>query len=715
MKRVLIQIILLAMASSLISQTLKQPGSFFKNGVPLIPEPKEVTFDTKTHIAQSIKIEFAIDIDPVIKKVLELNIQLSEKKDGLREIELVKVDAKELNFNEQQQKEGYRINIQEKKAVIQAVTDAGLFYGAQTFLQLVQPDGTLHTGTIIDWPDLGWRAVHFDSKHHQDRYDYYEDIIPKLAYYKINAIVFEIEDKLAFASHPRISAPGAFTKQQLRQLADLAREHYIDFIPLVQGLGHARYILKHPEYKHLREIPESTWQFCPLKQESFKVLFDLYDEAIKATGTETYFHIGGDESYDLALCPDCEKRAEKIGREGVYLIWLKKAAEYLSDKGLTPIIWDDMVLQFRPEHMAQLPKNIVYMRWNYIAPRVEHTTLFEMGYRCMVAPATQCTVPLFPDYEKRLYNIAYFIPSGRDQGAIGSLCTAWDDAGLHMETFWQGFIASAEYAWSGDKPGMDEFRVKFTRLFYGPNSQNLSTVYNILSQAGEFWQNSRGAHVWERNRLNRPIEFPRLPDEQIHYNSDWSSYLDGSNGAYNLMKEANRLDLLYKNAEEMIQLNLENNPKEKINLDVLNSIVQLLRYNADLMRTRYNLALDYSQASACADSANYDKSLDHLKTAHNRLQALLEQQQQAREQLIIAWEQTRYPKDRRDLGRAMSYFVPPKHVHLAELSANYDYLFWLENSLDLKGMADSLKETIARISKEQPKRKTDEWRKESDY
>ncbi len=715
MKRFFILILFSAIVSPLISQTIKQQGSFFKNGVPLIPEPKEIIFNTKTHIAQSIKIEFAIDIDPTIKKVLELNIHLSEKKDGLKEIELVKVEAEELDFSEQQQKEGYRIIIQEKKAIIQAVTDAGLFYGAHTFLQLVQPDGTLFTGSVTDWPDLAWRAVHFDSKHHQDRFDYYQDIIPRLASYKINAIVFEIEDKLAYTSHPRISAPGAFTKQQLRQLADLARQHYIDFVPLVQGLGHARYILKHPEYKHLRELPESTWQFCPLEQESFKVLFDLYDEAINATGAETFFHIGGDESYDLALCPDCAKRAEKIGREGIYLLWLQKAADYISKKGLTPIIWDDMILQFRPEHMVQLPKDIVYMRWNYIDPKVEKTTLFEQGFRCMVAPATQCTVPLFPDYEKRLYNIAYFIPSGRDLGAIGSLCTAWDDAGLHMETFWQGFIASSEYAWSGDKPGIDEFRAKFTRLFYGPNAQNLSTVYNALAQAGEFWQNSRGAHVWERSRLNRPIEFPHLPNEQIHYDSDWSSTLDASNGAYSFMKEANRLDLLYKHAGEILQLNLKNNPKQEINLKVLNSIVTLLRYNAELLRTRYHLALDYSRASACADSADYDKSLTHLKIAHNRLQTLLDHQQQAREHLIMAWEQTRYPKDRRDLGRAMSYFVPPKHIHLAELSANYDYLFWLENTLDLNEMTNSLQKIIVKISQEQTRRKTDQWRKEFDY
>ena len=66
---------------------------------------------------------------------------------------------------------------------------------------------------------------------------------------------------------------------------------------------------------------------------------------------------------------------------------------------------------------------------------MKKTALFDKGYKCMVAPATQCTTPLFPDYEKRLENIACYTPAGFHKGAVGALCTAWDDSGLNFETF----------------------------------------------------------------------------------------------------------------------------------------------------------------------------------------------------------------------------------------------------------------------------------------
>ncbi len=681
----------------------KEDGLLFEHGIVLIPEPQQASFTSeKSIIGSSIKINSTIDIDPFIKNLLEMDITLTDKKKGIRQIDLQLLSPEEFGLGDKALAEGYKITIDNKKIVIQANTNAGLFYGAQTLLQLIAPDGSIPLGEIADWPDMNWRAVHFDTKHHQDRLEYYQDIIPKLASYKINAIVFEIEDKLAYTKHPEIAAQGAFKKQELRELADLAHKYYIDFIPLVQGLGHVRYILKHPEYAHLRETPESTWQICPLKNDSFKLLFDLYDEAIEATGTKKYFHIGGDESYDLAQGPQCRKKAEKIGKAGIYLIWLNKVAKHLEEKGLQVIIWDDMVLKFGQENLKMLPKNVVYMRWNYDTDRVKKTALFDAGFRCMVASATQCTTPVFPDYENRLQNIAYFTPSGRDKGAQGELCTAWDDSGLNMETFWLGFIASAEYAWSGDKPGLDEYRAKFIRRFYGPHAKDILTVYNILSQAGNFWNDSRGKNFWRRNRMNHPIQFPPLPDESLYFNNEWAEQITSQSSSFAMSIEAQRLARLYQTAGNIILENLDRDIKNKMNLRVLLSVVRLFKLNTDLLQVRYDLAKEFSAASDFANAGQFSHALEKLEEAQKILKYLIDEKKQTQDYLEKAWQENQYPRDRSDLGSPMPYYVDRDRLHFAELSANYDYMFWVEKTNHLSAYLTRL-QNLSKIYKNNTK------------
>jgi hexosaminidase len=689
----------------------KQDGLFFKRGINIIPEPKNATLANETtQISRSLKVNTTYEIDPFIKNFLEMEIVLTDEKGGIKECTLELVSEDEFELAEKNKSQAYKLVIEEKKISVRAISNEGLFNGVQTFLQLLQKNEFVPIGEIVDWPDLAWRAIHIDTKHHQDRFEYYQDIIPQLAKYKINAIVFEIEDKLKYIKHPKIAAQGAFTKQQMRELADLARKHYIDFIPLVQGLGHVRYIVKHPEYAKLRELPESTWQVCPLKEDSYKLLFDLYDEAIEATGTKEYFHIGGDESYDLAMCPECRKRAEKNGKGDVYLEWLNRVAKYLEKKGLKVIIWDDMVLQFDEKNLKKLPKNVIYMRWEYDKNQVEKTALFKKGMQCMVAPATQSTTPMFPDYEQRLQNIAYYVPSGRDAGALGSLCTAWDDSHMNMELFWLGFVASAEYAWSGDTPGLDEYRAKFIWNFYGSNAQDMQTVYNILSQAGDFWHNSRGRLFWRRDSQRHPIQFPALPNANLYYNSEWDKFVTNENGAYNLWGKASRFAGLYDRAEKILVSNLSQDVDNKLNLQIMLSVTRMMKLNAQLLKTRYQLAQHYAESAKLVEDGELEKASEELNKAIGLVDKLVKTKKETESFLAESWQKNQYPRDRSDLGRPMPYFVDRYRLHFAELSANYDYMFWVEKTINLEKYLEDLKSVKQEFDVNVKKSSTNSWR-----
>jgi len=176
-------------------------------------------------------------------------------------------------------------------------------------------------------------------------------------------------------------------------LTKYARERHIEITPLVQGLGHATFILKHPEYAHLRELEYNRWAFCPMDEGTYQVLFDMYLDAMEATPGSRYLHIGGDEVGNIGLCPRCKDFAEKEGVFALNLYWLNKVCQFVSDHGRIPIFWDDQPFKYaglwqsvqRGKNQSEdeaaaewkkglpilnkmldrFPKNAVYMRWNY--------------------------------------------------------------------------------------------------------------------------------------------------------------------------------------------------------------------------------------------------------------------------------------------------------------------------------------------------------------
>ena len=64
------------------------------------------------------------------------------------------------------------------------------------------------------------RCVHWDTKHHQDRMPTLQRFLDQCAALKINAVLYELEDKFEYPSHPIIGAPGAFTTAELQALTD---------------------------------------------------------------------------------------------------------------------------------------------------------------------------------------------------------------------------------------------------------------------------------------------------------------------------------------------------------------------------------------------------------------------------------------------------------------------------------------------------------------
>ena len=113
-------------------------------------------------------------------------------------------------------------------------------------------------------------------------------------------------------------------------------------LPLVQGLGHAGFILKH--HWELRENPDSDWEFCPSDPRTYEVQFDLYLDALEAMPYGKYLHVGGDEITAIGIDDRC-KATGKTAFE-LQMIWLKNVCQFAVDHGRIPIFWDDMPLKY---------------------------------------------------------------------------------------------------------------------------------------------------------------------------------------------------------------------------------------------------------------------------------------------------------------------------------------------------------------------------------
>jgi len=427
--------------------------------------------------------------------------------------------------------EGYILTISHNAIEIKAKSSAGIFYGCQTLEQLLEDAlyfrKTIPACVITDYPELDYRAVHFDVKHHLDHMNYYYESIDRLARYKINAVVFEFEDKLRFRRQPVVGAPQAISIDEMAALTRYARERHIEITPLVQGLGHATFILKHQEYAHLRELSWNKWAFCPLHEGTYQVLFDLYRDAIDATPGSKYLHIGGDEIGNIGLCPRCKPMADKEGMLSLSLYWLKRVCEFAGENDRIPIFWDDMPLKHADVYettwneqvtaaeaemkwkagipeldnlLKDFPKNCVYMRWNYSMARQPGNIMAldwykSRGLHTMIATATNSEGGMLFQQDERdkglessgIISIRSFIQLAAEKDVKGMLCTAWDDKSPHMENYWRGFIAAAEYSWSPEGPTLEEFDEAWLQREFGLSIPDILDLNKQLREGSEFW------------------------------------------------------------------------------------------------------------------------------------------------------------------------------------------------------------------------------------
>ncbi|PZX53445.1 glycosyl hydrolase family 20 [Algoriphagus ratkowskyi] len=450
--------------------------------------------------------------------------------------------------------EGYTLEISEDHIDISASSKEGLWYGVITLGQLVEDaldqDAAIPLISVKDEPALQYRAIQLDVKHHLEKKEYYYELMDRLADQKINGIILEIEDKLAFVKQPKVGSADAWSIAEWKELSEYAMARNIRISPLVQGLGHASFILKHEEYKDLRDDLTNDWAFNPLDERTYEVQFDLYSDALAAFPFAQYLHVGGDEVHTTG------RGSGKSDLE-LQLTWLNRVSKYAEEHNVTPIFWDDMPLQNAGvygsifnrklteaqvdsiwtvnepnlnKYVDLFPKNCIYMRWNYEMPETHGNNramkwFTDHGFQVMGATAGQTRWVLMPLEESNTANIRDFAKISIDNKAEGLLLTLWDDDSPHFELYQRGISIFAEYTWSGEKRSSEELNSAFRQRTFGSELAASDYAFiNDLEAPVAFWKNAL-LDSRDRNRLKRmenPMQDAVLTLPEADSPGEWS-------------------------------------------------------------------------------------------------------------------------------------------------------------------------------------------------
>lgn len=696
-------------------------------GYSVMPTPQQVSLeagDVVLNAGWALRLDGVGQDDIAVRTLCkELQVDhglgLSSDAQAKRAIVLaVRAGAVDTGGEELVQQQGYVLRAGPELVEIVGNSGQGLFYGVQTLLQLVRAGRhglELPAGTIRDWPDYGLRMLHWDTKHHQDRMEVLKRYLDWSAKFKINAIAFELEDKFEYPSHPVIGAPGAFSTDQMRELVGYGLARHIQIIPDVQGPAHMCYVLKHPEFAHLRS-DGSNYQSCMCQDEAVKLIFDMYSDVIEATPGVEYFLVSTDEVYYAGIDPRCKREYDPVNRSLVWAEFVNKAHEFVSQRGRRMLLWVEYPLL--PEHVHLLPADVIdgVLGHNEAMIEAENTH----GIRQLVYVSMQGEEKLFPN------NFAYEQAGKRQLGRlelvrqemsgdqarkgrpIGTFGAAWDDSGLHNETFWLGWAIVAEYSWSPNEPSLEQAVSQFVRLYYGPGVRGMDEVYRSLQDGARFWErswqrvrsrvrgrsygNSRGKGIGtQRQDMTLPLpQVPALPDLKAEraFSAKCAQTLVEARGQL-----AQNERLIYR-----LQENLARASRNRYNLEVFLALAYFQGHFVELLLGLEQAESDLLAAHKAHGAGRPEEAIAMMLGAHAAVCRLAAQGQDIYGRLKSVFEKSRYPKGRSVGGREFVHVMDDVKDHFADRRADLSFMMAPEDSLELDKWCEDLGQVIRKYA-----------------
>lgn len=319
--------------------------------------------------------------------------------------------------------EGYELEITDKGVRITGGTNAGVYYGTQTFLQTLpaqvfgmtpapDADWSAPALKIKDAPTTTWRGLHLDSARHFQPKEFVLKFIDAMAAQKLNRLHWHLVGsegwRLEIKKYPKLTkvakgtparypieiptnptlqpkfqygyfhGPEFYTQDEIREVVSYAARRHIVIIPEIEFPAHAMIALTaYPEISTTGKVPAARSNISPdligVKPESIQFIKDVLDETM-ALFPGKWIHFGGDEAPkgQWQNDPYTQKRIDELGlrvkdsknshaSEDALQAWLfNEMAAYIGKQGRLPIGWEEIMHGGNIKHLA---KGSVIMPW----------------------------------------------------------------------------------------------------------------------------------------------------------------------------------------------------------------------------------------------------------------------------------------------------------------------------------------------------------------
>ena len=365
--------------------------------------------------------------------------------------------------------QSYRLIVGRDRVAIRAPAAPGLFYGVATFLQWLDLAGapaSIPQVRITDAPDLGLRGITVDFRYAGMTEVQIRRAIDRTAALKGNLLVWWLQDRFAWKTHPELAGPGALSATVWGGLVAYADARFVEMVPYVDAYGHGERYLDSPTWTAVSRGEHGFWgeddlQYCASDPRTWVLFDDLSREAAAVFTNTGFLHAGMDEvgAQDDHLCADCRAAVRAIAKETGEAAPYPRARNRFVARRLAAAVaraaalgrrimcWDDSAtgvgtVAFGPGGIDAVPGDVVPFLWNYDAD----TTAVR---RALSRPEARRFRTVVATSSNNPDNIEHAITAtaGFPQ-VIGAVATIWEGDVRGFAGRWPGFGLALSMGWN---------------------------------------------------------------------------------------------------------------------------------------------------------------------------------------------------------------------------------------------------------------------------
>lgn len=391
--------------------------------------------------------------------------------------------------------EAYSLTVTSAGVTVRASSGAGLFYGAQSLLQLASAQMTergkpfqLPAVNIADAPRFEWRGLMLDESRHFFGKQTVKELLDVMASLKLNRFHWHLTDepgwRIEIKKYPKLTQVGArgtwsdvsapaqfYTQADIREIVAYAAARHILVVPEIDMPGHATAASRaYPEFSGGGSGQWAGFTFNPAREETYRFLEDVLRE-VTALFPGPYIHLGGDEVHygnqSWSTDPEIVKFTKDHGLKDpaeLEQYFVRRMAGVIRQLGKTTMGWDEIA------GAGVAPEQSAVMWWRHDKPQVL-TQLLAQNYRVVLCPRVPCYFDFVQDaahQQGRRWNGALntlegvyqcpepvtdgLIPSGKETNVLGMEACVWTERIQNRERMafmtFPRLAALAEAAWT---------------------------------------------------------------------------------------------------------------------------------------------------------------------------------------------------------------------------------------------------------------------------